>query len=343
MAIIKPSKKFAGSNMDPNGGGKYLKPEVRQVSFAKGNHKDGVYLYFLPAYKVDNTGAGVWFKVISIRDNFGEKFKDKYVVNDGPDPVAHFERNFKLLYPEDAAVVEELNEKTGRPMKRYPNYGRVTKRVLFNVAYTTELEKGAHVLDLPAFNGANILMKWMEAPDSRGRERALINDPERCVPVRIKLNDGGGAPWEIAPDPTDPGALPDQLADSDYLYNLDDVFVRKTNQELIQTLKDSFPPDVFEQCIEGFAGFGNGGVKAPAAANPIAVKPVVDEVAKPAKSAPALKNIPKAKTATTPAPAPVAETSEVEEDDIPFDEAQQEVNPIAGISVDAAREFLKRK
>lgn len=337
MAIIKPSKKFAGSEMSSGDGGKYIRPDIRQVLFNKNNNKDGTYLYFLPAYKVDSTGAGVWFKVINVRDNFGDKFKDKYVITDNNDPVAHFERNFKLHYPDESNVVEELNEKTGRAMKRYPNYGRVTKRVIFNVAYSQDLEKGCHVLDLPAYNGANILMKWLEGKDNRGRERPMINDPERCIPVFIKLNDGGGAPWEITPDPTDPAQLPAELADSDYIYNLDDIFIKKTNAELMGKLKEWYTPEVFEECMAGYAGFGNsGGVKAKVASNPVAEVSTPVEASKPAvKPAPALKNIPKVSTKkadATPSP----------EDNDDIDLTPHESNPLASISTDEAREFLKQ-
>jgi len=339
MAIIKPSKKFAGSEMSSGDGGKYIRSDVRQVLFNKNNNKDGTYLYFLPAYKLDNTGTdGVWFKVINVRDNFGDKFKDKYVVLDPNDPVAHFERNFKLHYPEEALVTEEVNDKTGRTQKKYPTYGRVTKRVIFNVAYSQELEKGCHVLDLPAYNGANILTKWLEGKDNRGRERPMINDPERCIPVFVKLNDGGGAPWEITPDPTDPAALPDELADADHIYNLDDIFIKRTNIELIAKLKEWYTPDVVEECMAGYEGFGGaGGVLAKNSANPITPKEAAPAAA-PVKRTPALKSpIPKVSTKK-------AETAVVsdEDDDLDMSPSTVETNPMAGISEEEVKAFLKQ-
>lgn len=335
MAIIKPSKKFAGSEMGGGEGGKYIRSDVRQVLFNKNNNKDGTYLYFLPAYKIDNSGAGVWFKVISVRDNFGDKFKDKYVITDANDPVSHFERNFKLYYPEEAAVTEEQNDKTGRVQKRYPNYGRVTKRVIFNVAYTQALEKGCHVLDLPAFNGANILQKWQDEKDSKGRERRMINDPEHCVPVFVKLNDGGGAPWQISPDPTEPAELPPQLADSDYIYNLDDIFIKKTNAELIGKLKEMYAPEIFEECMQGYEGFGGvGGQVAKSANNPIVVTTTAD-APKATKVAPSLKNIPKVNT-TKAASAPEADSV----DTVIVD---GDINPTAtSFTAEEAKAFLKR-
>jgi hypothetical protein len=336
MAIIKPSRKFVGSEMDSGAGGKYIRPDIKQVLFNKNNNKDGTYLYFLPAYKVDGAGGGVWFKVINVRDNFGDKFKDKYVTIEN-DPVAHFERNFKLHYPEEALVVDETNEKTGRTQKRYPNFGRVTRRVVFNVAYSQELEKGAHVLDLPAYNGANILMKWLETKDNRGRERPMLNDPERAIPVFIKLNDGGGAPWELSPDPTDPGVLPEQLADTDYIYNLDNIFVKKTAVELIAKLKEMYTTEVFEQCMEGYPGFGGqGGVKATAASNPTAKAEANDAPApKATKAAPSLKNIPKVNTKK-------ADTAPEPADEVDVTPSVLESNPLAGISTEEAAEFLRK-
>lgn len=334
MAIIKPSKKFVGSEMSGGEGGKYIRSDVRQVIFNKSSNKDGAYLYFLPAYKLDNNGNGVWFKTINVRDNFGDKFKDKYVVLDANDPVAHFERNFKLYYPEDAQVTEEQNEKTGQMMKKYPNYGRVTRRVVFNVAYSQDLGKGAHVLDLPAYNGANLLQKWLDGKDNKGRERPMVNDPERAIPVFVKLNQGGGSPWQIEPDPTDPAQLPDELADTDYIYNLDDIFVRKTPQELIAKLREMYTPEIFEQCMAGYEGFGGkGGVKATSASNPVAAPSTPEPVAQP-RTVKAVANIPKVSTKK-------ADTAP-EEDDIDVTPVAHEANPLAEASVDEVREFLKR-
>lgn len=341
MAIIKPSKKFAGSEMSSGDGGKYILPGTRQVVFNKSQNKDGTYLYFLPAYKADASGNGVWFKVIRVRDNFGDKFKDKYAILDGvADPVAHFERNFKLYYPEDAAVVDEVNEKTGRTQKRYPNYGRVTSRVIFNVAYSQKLEEGCHVLDLPAYNGANILTKWLEGKDNRGRERPMINDPARCIPVFVKLNDGGGAPWEITPDPTDPAELPEQLADSDYLYNLDDIYVVKTAQEKIAKLKEMYTAEIFDQCMAGYAGFE--GEKMTSRNNPVShreddeIPMTHSEPEKPAvRKAPALANIPKVRTGK--APVVTEEPAQAGKEYV-----SEDSNPLAGVSDDAIQNFLKK-
>jgi hypothetical protein len=335
MAIIKPSKKFIGSDMDSGGAGKYIRSDIRQVLFNKNSNKDGAYLYFLPGYKADANGNGVWFKVINLRDNFGDGFKDKYVVIDN-DPVAHFERNFKLHFPDAAEVIE--TEENGRKQKKYPFYGRVTRRVLFNVAYTQELEKGAHILDLPAYNGANILMKWLEGKDNRGRERPCLNDPDRAIPVFVKLNEGtNGAPWEISPDPTDPAQLPKELCDTDYIYNLDDVHVQKTPNELIAKLKSMFTLDQFEVCMAGYPGYGGvGGVTAASTHNPIASASTTEaSIVKTSKPAPSLKNIPKVST----------KKSEDAVDDIDMSpvEVSNAANPMGGVSKEEAAAFLRTR
>jgi hypothetical protein len=341
MAIIKPSKKFIGSDLGSESGGKYIKPEIRQVIFNRSTNKDGLHLYFLPAYKLDLNDQGVWFKTVSVRDNFGDKFKDKYHVSDVNDPVSHFERNFKLNYPDEAVVIDEVNEKTGQTQKKYPNYGRITKRIIFNVAIVSDLEKGCHVLDLPAYNGANLLMKWQDGKDARGREKGMVNDPERAIPVFVKLNQGGGSPWQIEPDPSDPAQLPLELCDTDYIYNLDDIFIKKPNAELIDKLRSMYPPHVFEECMAGYPGFGGtGGVKAVASTNPIATTEKVSVVNMP-KAAPSLKNIPKVSTASA---KPQTELPiDADEDEIDLAPAGHESNPLASIDLEEAKAFLKQR
>lgn len=342
MAIIKPSKSFAGSALsNASDAGKYIKPDIRQVLFNKNNNKEGTHLYFLPPYKQDVEGNGVWYKVIRVRDNFGDKFKDKYVVVHPDDPVAHFERNFKAYYPEESKPVDEAG-KDGRMMKRYPFFGRVTTRVLFNVALVNDLAAGAHILDLPSFNGASLLTNWLNTKDSRGRERAMLNDATRCIPVFVKLNDGGGAPWQIEPDATEPAELPTQLADSDYLYNLDEVFTIKSKEELLGKLQTMYRPDVFEQCMAGYGDF-----KAPKTtiavgsnptANAVVAKPVETAPAK-AKAAPALANIPKATIKKSELPTPAVPDAEMPAGS-GEPEFTDESNPLAGVDREAAMRFL---
>jgi len=287
MAIIKPSKKFVGSEIDLRDAGKYIKPDVKQVAFSKRVNPNGAYLYFLPPYKVDAEGNGVWYKTFRIRDNFGEKFKEKYVVIDN-DPVAHFERNLKILYPQLAQITESADEK-GQTRKVYPFCGRTTSRVVYNVAYLNNLGAGAHVLDLPAFNGASIIDNWLKEKDTRGRERPILCDPESCIPVFIKLRDGGGAPWQIEPSQGEATVIPSELADSENLNDLDNIFVMKSPAELIAKLREMYSSEIFNACMEGYPGFmSNTQSSSP---------PVVQSAKAPARTAAAIANIAKAEEA----------------------------------------------
>jgi hypothetical protein len=324
MAIIKPSKKFIGSEIDLRDAGKYIRADVKQVRFNKKDNAEGAWLYFLPPYKTDAEGNGVWFKVFQIRDNFGDKFKDKYaVLNPHEDPVAHFERNFKIYYPEDAKPVDEVNEMK-QVRKRYPYYGRTTFRVLYNVAYVNKLDEGAHVLDLPAFNGASIINEWLKGKDKRGQERPMLNAPSHCIPVFIKLKDGGGAPWQIEPEQSDAAEIPDDLADSENINNLDDVFIVKSPVELIDKLKNMYSSEVFEKCIAGYSGYDKVSTKA---SNPSATRPLVVSTKATAVSVGQLPTVPNDA-----------------DDDIPMEFVQKsEKNPVGVDSAKAAAFLRERK
>jgi len=231
----------------------YIREGVRRAVFNKTTNQEGAYLYFLPGYTDDGAGNGVWFKVITIRDNFGDNYKEKYIVlNKAEDPAEYFANNFKLLYPDEAAVGEvDVN---GKKFKKYPNFGRITQRVLYNVAFANNLKAGAHVLDLPLKNGADSLHNWLAEKDLHGNDRPLINDPERCLAVHVKLKENSSNPWSIAPDPSQAIKLPDKLADADYLYNLDDVLQFKSTEEIIAGLRKMYSREVFNECMDGYDG-----------------------------------------------------------------------------------------
>ena len=254
MAIIKPSLKFEGSELNLNSSASpYLKDGLRRAIFSKTTNQDGAYLYFLSAYKADPTGAGVWYKKIFIRDNFGTNYKEKYYVRDHTkDPAYHFGNNFRLLFPEEARVKEE--EVNGKKFKKYPNFGRNAERVIYNVAFASNLQLGAHVLDLPLRNGADILMNWLDAKDMLGNVRQPINDPERSIPVLVKMKDASANPWSLQVENTPPVALPAQLADTDYLYNLDEILIVKPNEEILAKLREMYAGAVFDACMDGFPG-----------------------------------------------------------------------------------------
>jgi hypothetical protein len=254
MAIIKPSLKFEGSELNLTvSAAPYIQESVRRAVFNKTNNQEGAYLYFLPAYKADSSGNGIWYKKIAVRDNFGTNFKEKYyVASRSNDPAEYFANNFKILYPEEAKVTD--TEVNGRKFKKYPNFGRVTERVVYNVAFAQSLSTGAHVLDLPLRNGADNLMNWLEGRDMTGNRRNPINDPDRCVPVFVKLKENSANPWMIQIENNSPVQLPEQLADSDYLYNLDEIFINKPKEEIIAKLREMYSADVFEDCMNGYPG-----------------------------------------------------------------------------------------
>jgi hypothetical protein len=256
MPIIDPSRSFENSAVNFSDEEYYIKSDVRTVSFKKNAYPDGVYLLFLPGYKTDRNGNGVWYRVINVRDNFGDKFKIKYVTDDVvDDPVLHFSRNFSRLYPEQAKSYVTTTQ-DGTQRRVYPLYGRLTRRVLYNVAFYNAFEKGAHVLDLPAANGADILDNYHQRLGPDGKKVPLVCDIQRCTPVFFKLlNTKGSTPWQIVPEPNYACALPPQCADTNNLYNLDQVTIIKDKNELLERLRELYSASIFSQCMEGYPGF----------------------------------------------------------------------------------------
>jgi len=256
MAIIQPSITFEGSatDLNPSAASSYILEGVRRALFNKNTNKEGAYLYFLPAYTTDNAGNGVWYKKFSVRDQFGVNYKEKYYIkNRAEDPADYFGQNFIRKYPEEAKVGEA--EVNGRKFKKYPNHGRITDRVVFNVAFLQHLEHGCHVLDLPFRNGADSLLNWLQSKDISGKQRKPINAPDRCVPVFVKLKENSANPWMIQPEVNEPVELPLELADSEYLYNLDEIFTVKSKEEIIEKLRQMYSSDVFDDCMQGYPGF----------------------------------------------------------------------------------------
>lgn len=314
MAIIKPSLKFEGSDLNLNTSSTpYIKEGVRRAIFNKSTNNEGAYLYFLPAYKADSAGCGVWYKKICIRDNFGTKFKEKYfVASRSEDPAEYFANNFRLLYPEESKPGEQ--EVNGKKFKKYPDHGRITDRVLYNVAFAQNLSGGAHVLDLPLRNGADALMNWLETKDISGKSRAPINDPDRCVPVHVRLLENSSNPWKIQVESTQPVQLPSQLADSDFLYNLDEVLVIKSKEEIIAKLREIYQSSIFDACMDGYPGLTRGVVQGASIPRPtLPVAPTIVEQAAPAVQVAPVIDIPRANIPSAPVKAvdapPVADIS----------------------------------
>jgi hypothetical protein len=253
MPVIPSSRSFEGSDMSQDGSGKYILPTIPQVIINTKENKDGIYLFFMPSYKRDSLGNGVWYKQFTIRQNFGTSFKEKYFVpNLNEDPAEYFAKRYKMLFPEEAKIKEE--EKSGSKFKVYPAYGNVTKRCVFNVLKCTDPNSGVHVLDLPVFNGASQIDDYHKKPGFDGRPVNLINDHTSCTPVFIKCKSGGGNPWSIQPDSGKATPLPEQLCSSEYLINLDNIFVEKPKEDIIEKLRSFFAPQIFDRCMEGYEG-----------------------------------------------------------------------------------------
>jgi hypothetical protein len=305
MAIIRPSLKFEGSELNLTvSAAPYILDTVRRAVFNKTNNQEGAYLYFLPAYKADASGNGIWYKKITVRDNFGTNFKEKYYVsNRANDPAEYFANNFKILYPEEAKVTD--TEVNGRKFKKYPNFGRATERVVYNVAFAQNLPAGAHVLDLPLRNGADTLMNWLEGRDMRGNPRNPINDPDRCIPVFVKLKENSANPWMVQVEGNSPVQLPEQLADSDYLYNLDEIFVMKSKEDIIAKLREMYSADVFEDCMNGYPGLGKTNTASFNVSPRQITQPQQAEELPPVPARPQME-IARAVTSAPAAPAPVA-------------------------------------
>lgn len=247
MAIIQSSRKFEGAGMSNDKlFGSTLKAGIPSVNFKDAENLKGVKLFILGAYKQDSNGDGVWYKVIRVRNNFGMDIKEKFVVPQNC-PVQWFATKVKTFAPGYAAIQEVV--KDGITQKIYPSYGSgPTYRVLFNVAYAKDLSKGAVVLDVPQWKCAEVIDEWCKDP-----ERPMINDYQAAIPVTFKMDKKGPMPqWSVLIAAHEKFKLPEQLADSEYLHNLDEVVLYPNKQELYDKLRMITPVDIFNRCMEGY-------------------------------------------------------------------------------------------
>ncbi len=268
MSIIKPARSFENSNLDSNGT-TYIKPAIPQLNFGKNGITEGAYVVFLPAYKLDNYGNGCWFRQIKIRDNFGDKFKSKYVVDDivgGTDPSHYFAANYSIHYPEKA-VVTEVSTARGKT-KAYPFYGRTTNRVLFNTLLYSNMESGVHLLDLPAGLGASELEKYHNTKDISGNLNSLVCDSDQATPVFIKLVMSSPPSWQITPAPQNKFKIPDKFCDTAALINLDEATIKVNAADIVQQLREMFSPEEFDTCMRGYPGLVSSYAAKPATQQP---------------------------------------------------------------------------
>lgn len=252
MAVIAPSRSFDGSDLSTNVFGKVIKDGVRTVNFREDKNKEGNFFFILPPYKLDAMGRGVSWKVVSIRDNFGMDVKETFAVPPQRCPVAYFSGRVKQYYP-DYAKVDQVQQAGGRTMKRYPAYGRLTNKVIFNVAYMNGLQYGAHVLTLPQFGGGEHIEAWNRRRMPDGSEAPLLNNPDAAVPIFIQLKkDAVGQPWVVTPEASKTYKLPVELADASFLYNLDDVIHYPEVDYLLSKLQSFVPAEIFNRCMQGY-------------------------------------------------------------------------------------------
>lgn len=290
MAIIQASREFEGGDISANAYGRIIKEGVRQISFRDDKNRNGNYFFILPAYKVDNRGAGVWYRVISVRREFGiDKGRESYVPRND-DPINFFENKCRMFYPD--FCVPQIVKNNGEERKIQPAFGKISKQLLYNAAYVNELQLGAHVIMLPAHYIGQSIESWCKSTDARGQLRPMLNDSTGATPIKLQIRPQGsvsGNPWLIEIDPSQRFPLPEQLADTDYLYNLDDVVHHYEDEYLINKLKSIVPNDIFEKCMTGHPLFVKSAYRG-ADLKPLAeqeAQPVQDEI--PMTYAPAVK------------------------------------------------------
>lgn len=339
MAILTPTRVFEGSESNPYG--RIIKEGIRTVSFRDDKNKEGNFFFILPPYKLDRAGNAVSWKVINVRSDFGIDPKEKFV--EGPDcPVKFFAARVKMLFP-DYAKIETVKE-NGQDRKKYPTYGRIQKQNVFNVAYAKQLELGAHVLNVPQWGAGSVIEEWSRGKDINGKDKPMLNDPKAAYPVWFQLKKTL-PPWVVTVEASKAYELPESLADTDYLYNLDEVLHYPDKEELITKLRAVTPADIFNQCMEdyfrGSTPLKVSGISVPVPEGPVAATEVA--ISSPVvQSGPKVivptASIPRANIPTASAP---ASTSVVAEAPAAQATVANTGNPIA-MTRDAAKAFLNK-
>jgi len=252
MAFIETSRSFEGSETSGNHFGRLIKDGVRTMTFREEKNKTGNYVFLLPPYKQDRGGNGVWYKVIKVRKDFGIDVKESFCHREG-DPISYFANQCKLHFP-NYAKVETITLDNGKAQKKYPTFGRITNSCIYNSAYVNELQLGAHVLVVPEHYVGQTIELWGKSRDAKGNLKPMLNERKNAIAVKIQLRgkEVQGNPWLIEIDGSQGWVLPDELSDSDYLYNLDDVLHYPENDYLIEKLRSITPTDIFNHCMSGY-------------------------------------------------------------------------------------------
>lgn len=301
MAVINPGRNFEGGDMGQSRSFSILHPDVRAFDIRK--HKEGARIFILPSYKADANGNGIWYRVISVRDSFGIGEEKQRFVEPDNGPIAFFASRAKQLFP-NFAEVQKVN-RDGRQMKVYPVFGRIAKRVLFNVTMAENMA-AVMVFDAPTWGVGDAIQKYHNTQLMDGSYPPLVNDPARACPIFLKMErDSKGQPWSVIINPTQLYALPPQLADSTNLYNLDVVCLVPSKEEMLEKLRQIIPAEILTPCMQGYEGFRSAGatvampgIAALPAANPM-MAPAAAPIAAQPVTAPAVANLVQ--------PAPVAQ------------------------------------
>ena len=250
MSIIRAAKVFEGSALTQKTA-TYIKEGIRVVDF-KGKDQ-GVYLFLLGAYKQDSAGNGVWYRPLKVRDNFGTgMYKKKLAVWPAGDPVEYFENRVRQFAP-DMAKSTKVPGEDGKDRWVYPVWGRNAWRVLYNAALFNKFEAGVHVLDLPMNGGGSVIDEHVKGKQADGSDNPDLTDYQNAIVINVKLDLAAkGQPWKIQISTNKTYNLPVELADSDYLYNLDEVIAYPKKEDVIAELRSLVPSDVFERGFEGY-------------------------------------------------------------------------------------------
>jgi|GEM_PF-3847943 hypothetical protein len=250
MSIIRASKTFEGGALSQKSAS-YIKSDIHTVDFK--DKENGVFLFLLGAYKQDSTGAGVWYRPLKIRDNFGSgEYKKKLAVHPLGDPVEYFENRVRQFAPE-MAKSKKIQDADGRDRWIYPVWGRNAWRVLYNAAIFNKFDAGVHVLDLPMNGGGNVIDEYVRGKRANGADNPDLTDYKNAIVINVKLDlKAKGQPWKIQIKTDETYELPIELADSDYLYNLDDIVNYPKKEDVIAEIRGLVPSDVFERGFEGY-------------------------------------------------------------------------------------------
>jgi hypothetical protein len=255
MAVYEPTSNFEGSDLSSSSAyGRTIKEGVRVVDFKSQKNPEGTYFFILPPYKLDSNGRAVSWKTYEIRDNFGMDSKIKLSSQVGC-PVVYFSSQVKAHFPNLAKIEDVTDPMSGQSRKRYPFFGRIQKRVLFNAAFTSDLTLGAHVLDVPVHNCGSKIDEWQRGRFADGQHHPPINHPKAAWPVLFKLAPGSGGksnPWTVSVSEQRFYELPTELSDWEYLYNLDDVILYPEKEWLVEQLRTMYAADVFDKCMAGY-------------------------------------------------------------------------------------------